>query len=463
MTGSSSTASSDGGYSLMAYIKDIPTLKGNNYIEWKKKINLTFILAEVDWVVTTPCPKEPEAPVRETNKTNAAWQNRERNFAPVKMSFDLEHRKWVTTNKKCLALIKNTIEPAIVGSISDYDTVTEYLERIKSQFTGSSKTYATQLIKQLVTERYSGGGGGIREHILRMSNLASKLKPMDLALNDEFLLHLIFASLPKEFDTFVVNYNIQPEKWDLEKLIAMCVLEEERIKVSQGGTINYLKDNKKKNYNNSSSSKSPGKGPMQQSPNKQFPVDKDQCLHCKGRGHYKQNCPDFLKMIMKKKEDEMMRGSMVAREIDLEEKQVYAPTPMVWEPFFELPAAATPTTQDVVVPAPVVIPPMAITNEDEEPMVQNPTEPIATHEGEQQQPQTENVSNVEALRRSQRVRRSAISDDYEIYNTEEFHMEAVNFIAGLHDELFLHYPPHPHGTPHTHLMHILNPSLPAYK
>ena len=122
-------------------------------------------------------------------------------------------------------------------------------------------------------------------------------------------------------------------------------------------------------------------------------------------------------------EDEMMRGSMVAREIDLEEKRVYAPTPMVQEPFFELPAAATPTMQDVVVPAPVVIPPMATTNEDEESMIQNPTEPVATHEGEQQQPQTENVPNVEALRRSQRVRRSAISDDYEIYNTEEFHME----------------------------------------
>ena len=34
----------------MAYIKDITTLKGDNYIEWKKKIDLTFILAEVDRV-----------------------------------------------------------------------------------------------------------------------------------------------------------------------------------------------------------------------------------------------------------------------------------------------------------------------------------------------------------------------------------------------------------------------------
>ena len=111
----------------MAYIKDIPTLKEDNYIEWKKKIDLTFILAEVDWVVTTPCPKEPVASERKTNETDAAWQNRERDFAPVKMSFDLEHRKWVTTNKKYLAVIKNIIEPVIVGSISDRDTVTEYL------------------------------------------------------------------------------------------------------------------------------------------------------------------------------------------------------------------------------------------------------------------------------------------------------------------------------------------------
>jgi hypothetical protein len=78
---------------------------------------------------------------------------------------------------------------------------------------------------------------------------------MDLALKDEFLIHLIFAFLPKEFDTFVINYNIQPEKWDLEKLIAMCVQEEERIKVSHGGTINYVKEKKKKNFNTNSSSK----------------------------------------------------------------------------------------------------------------------------------------------------------------------------------------------------------------
>jgi hypothetical protein len=34
---------------------------------------------------------------------------------------------------------------------------------------------------------------------------------------------------------------------------------------------------------------------------------------------------------------------VVARKINLEEKRVYAPNPMIQEPFFELPAVAAPT------------------------------------------------------------------------------------------------------------------------
>ena len=72
---------------------------------------------------------------------------------------------------------------------------------------------------------------------------------------------------------------------------------------------------------------------------------------------------------------------MVAQEIDLEEKRVYASTPMIHEPFFSLPAVTAPTVQDTVVPAPIVIPPVVTMNEDEEPALQDPVEPIATHEG----------------------------------------------------------------------------------
>ena len=63
-----------------------------------------------------------------------------------------------------------------------------------------------------------------------MNHLNNKIKLMDLGLKEEFLVHVIFASFLKEFDTFVVNNNIQPKKWNLERCMAMCVQEEEKIR-----------------------------------------------------------------------------------------------------------------------------------------------------------------------------------------------------------------------------------------
>jgi hypothetical protein len=148
-------------------------------------------------------------------------------------------------------VIKSSIVEAIRGAIPESTTAIEYLRKVENQFTSSSKAYASTLIKSLVNKKYNGGG--IREHILRMSNMASKLKPMDMELKTEFLVHLVFAS-----SSFEVNYNLHPEKWDIEKLIAMCVQEEERLKGSHGDSVNYVKQDKKRSYHDKNA-KSPGK------------------------------------------------------------------------------------------------------------------------------------------------------------------------------------------------------------
>jgi ABC-type microcin C transport system permease subunit YejB len=80
---------------------------------------------------------------------------------------------------------------------------------VESQFTGSSKTYASIIIKRL-TKKYSFSSG-VREHILKMSNMTSKLKTMDMRFKDEFLVHLLMSSLPNEFEDFEINYNSQPK------------------------------------------------------------------------------------------------------------------------------------------------------------------------------------------------------------------------------------------------------------
>ncbi|XP_020185692.1 uncharacterized protein [Aegilops tauschii subsp. strangulata] len=212
-SGSSSSTAGEGGFHLMSCLKDVPTLRGDNHIEWRKKVELAFVCADLDWVLDEPQPVRPTEPVREASDDDAAWTKKRGGYAPLEMSYIIENQKWVNANKKCMAFMKNTIESAIVGSIA----AGELLSKIKSQFTGSSKIYATQVLEQLVTERYTGGSHGIREHILRMSNMAAKLKPMDadLEIKLALLVHLVMASMPKEFEAFVVNYNMSPGTWDI--------------------------------------------------------------------------------------------------------------------------------------------------------------------------------------------------------------------------------------------------------
>jgi len=57
----------------MRCIKDILVLKGDNYGEWRKNVDLAFISAEMDWVLTEPQPTEPPAPVRAIDDSDAAW------------------------------------------------------------------------------------------------------------------------------------------------------------------------------------------------------------------------------------------------------------------------------------------------------------------------------------------------------------------------------------------------------
>jgi hypothetical protein len=59
-------------------------------------------------------------------------------------------------------------------------------------------------------------------------------------------------------------------------------------------------------------------------------------------------CPDrYTKFVETRHvvflEDEMIRGSIVAQKIDLEEKRVCVLTPIIQEPFFELAVLVAPT------------------------------------------------------------------------------------------------------------------------
>jgi hypothetical protein len=224
----------------------VEPLTGANYPQWREKINMGFALFEINKAITDKCPVEPTLLNIPNDLGADAKVEREKQNSKLMSCYEIDKINWERSNCKCLMVIKERISEGIREAIPECETVVEYLKKVESQFTGSSKAYDSSLIKRLVYEKYTGGG--VRDHILRMSNIAARLKPLDLAIKNGFLIYLIFNLLPKEFKTFEVNYNSMNDKWTLEKFIAMCVQKEERIKRNNSGvdSVNMTKHHQKR-------------------------------------------------------------------------------------------------------------------------------------------------------------------------------------------------------------------------
>ncbi|RVW75685.1 hypothetical protein CK203_055223 [Vitis vinifera] len=131
-----------------------------------------------------------------------------------------------------LMIMKGSITPAIRGAIPDSDNAMSYIESVEEQFLGTSKSLASTLMIKMITMKYDGHSG-VREHIMKMSDMASQLKGMDMAILEGFLVHFIMTALPSQFGHFKINYNTQKDKWKMSELIAMCVQEEKKLKVEK--------------------------------------------------------------------------------------------------------------------------------------------------------------------------------------------------------------------------------------
>ena len=89
----------------MSCLKDVPTLRGDNHTEWRKKVELAFVCADLDCVLEEPQPARPTGPVRKTTADDATWAKKWGDYAPLEMSYIIDNQKWVNANKKCMAFI----------------------------------------------------------------------------------------------------------------------------------------------------------------------------------------------------------------------------------------------------------------------------------------------------------------------------------------------------------------------
>ncbi|XP_058754566.1 uncharacterized protein LOC131627727 [Vicia villosa] len=191
-------------------MNSVPVLNGENFKDWKENILIVLGCMDLDLALRMEQPPSP---------TDSTTPEEKKNY-----------EKWDRSNRMSLMIIKRGIPEAFRGTISEEITsAKDFLDEIEKCFAKSDKAETSTLLQSLISIKYKGKGN-IREYIMEMSNIASKLKALKLDLSDDLLVHLVLISLPAQFDQFKISYNCQKEKWSLNELISYSVQEEERMK-----------------------------------------------------------------------------------------------------------------------------------------------------------------------------------------------------------------------------------------
>ncbi|PKU76845.1 hypothetical protein MA16_Dca001451 [Dendrobium catenatum] len=164
--------------SISANLNNILVLNGSNFKKWKEHITIVLGCMDLDYAIRTERP----------------------NF-----------EKWERSNRMSLMIMKYSIPDTIRGAMPEEENAKKFLSQIVDRFVGSEKVETNTILSKLISMRYKGKGN-IREYIMEMSNLVTRLRALKLELSNDILVHLVLISFSAQFSPFKISYNTQKKK-----------------------------------------------------------------------------------------------------------------------------------------------------------------------------------------------------------------------------------------------------------
>ncbi|KAL0375532.1 UNVERIFIED_CONTAM: hypothetical protein Scaly_0670800 [Sesamum calycinum] len=161
---------------ITANVNTIPMLNGSNFKSWKENLEIVHGVMDLDLALTE------DSPLALTDKSTSEQKR--------------EKERWEKSNRMCVMSRKKSIIETFRGTISETLTkAKDFLEHIEKRFVKNEKAEISTLLTNLISKRYTRKGN-IKEYIVEISHLASKLKALKLDLSKDLLVHLVLISLP---------------------------------------------------------------------------------------------------------------------------------------------------------------------------------------------------------------------------------------------------------------------------
>jgi hypothetical protein len=259
-------------------------LNGTNYADWIRNLRIVLRAEKKEDVLDTPLPDEPEenAPVAEKNAYKKACDA------------DLE--------VSCLMLA--CMEPELQMQFENNFTAYDMIEALNDMFQAEARTERFQVSKAFL-ECKLAEGAAVGPHVIKMVGYTQRLEKLGFPVGQELATDFILASLPPSYGNFISNYHLHGAERSLNELCGLLKTAEADIKKA-AGTNQVLAIQNKPNFKRKKGNAWKKKGKAKDEiPKPNPPAPKAgaaadaECFYCKGKGHWKRNCKQYLASLKK--------------------------------------------------------------------------------------------------------------------------------------------------------------------
>ncbi|CAA0840168.1 Unknown protein, partial [Striga hermonthica] len=178
------------------------------------------------------------------------------------------------------------------------NTAVEMLLNLKELF-GHQSRAARQEAMRVLMNMTMREGTPVREHVLAMMAQLNELEVLGAFIDGETQVDIVFQSLPKSFEQFRLNYNMNKMLMTLPEHVSELQSAEGLFRqktqamVAQRGEASISKDPKGKKRKKSAGK---GKAVMNDAqPRQNVKKPKGKCHNYQQKGHWKANCPSLKK------------------------------------------------------------------------------------------------------------------------------------------------------------------------
>jgi len=148
------------------YLGSLIKLNGTNFQEWMESVKLFLVISCVDSALTEDEPPVPTATSSAEEKT--------------------KYDRWIHSNKIYLMTMKHSMEKTIKDNIPEASNAKKLLADVGNKFKKFDKTKKSTYPSLLTKTKYDGVGG-VREHVMKLTNWYHKLKSMKVVFEEDFL------------------------------------------------------------------------------------------------------------------------------------------------------------------------------------------------------------------------------------------------------------------------------------